>query len=31
VDHSLSQPMQADPHKAHAPLPVGIDATVFAG
>ncbi len=31
MDHSLLQPLQADPPNAQAPLPVGIDAAAFAG
>ncbi len=31
IGHVLLQPLQADPHKAQAPLPVGIDAAAFAG
>ena len=30
MDHSLLQPLQADPHKAQAPLPVGIHLTAQA-
>ena len=31
IGHVLLQPLQADLHKAQAPLPVGIDAAAFAG
>ena len=31
IVHPLLQPLQDDPHKAQAPLPVGIDAAVLAG
>jgi hypothetical protein len=31
MDHSLFQPLQADPHKAQAPLPLMSDAATFAG
>ena len=31
IGHALLQPLQADPHNAQAPLPLGIDTAAFAG